>query len=454
MKALFICDNKEEWGLLRNLFHAHFSKVELICAIKASDALNYLSFEGPFSIIIIDCSIKRDDPSELAKEIFENTGERATIFIGTEAMLNDRVDQDFYMNHEMVFLYKKPFDPATFKSTVQESIDWAKREDFENSIVEINKEEYLPLKLKNFYLFDILPYDVYIELTKTKFVKVISANKKYTQSTIQDFQRRNVKFLYLHKNEHLKFLENSIEKITQTLKQKANKPKMILQAQIAGVLVIHQYLRDIGPAESIIRFSEIIIDSVPRNFKNFGELKSVLGHFPFENADLAEQAVLKAYICEALSIGLDWRSDLSRKKLGLSSIIHDRYLDNDEMAKVTHVDSPEFEMLNKDEQELLLEHPFKAAELARHFNGFTDVEFIIQEHQELPDGSGYPRGLIASKITSISAVFIIANNFVTQIAINGLSKVSIHNTVSGFISYYNLGNFKEPSQILKRMIKG
>lgn len=454
MKALYVCDNKEEWNLLRNIFHAHFSKVELICAIKGADALNYLSFEGPFALIIIDCSIKEDDPSDLAKEIFDTSGERATIFIGTEAMIKDRVDEQFYMENEMVFLYQKPFDPIKFKGVVQESIYWAKKEDFENSIVEINKEDYLPLRLKNFYLFDIVPYDVYIELTKTKFVKVLSANKKYTQSTIQDFQRRNIRHLYLHKNEHLKFLESSIEKITLTLSQKANQPRMILQAQIAGVLVIHQYLRDIGPSEVVIKFCELLIDSVPKNYKHLGDLKSVLNNFPFENADLAEQSVLKAYICEALSKELDWRSDLSRRKLGLTAIIHDCYLDNEDMAKITHIDSAEFEMLNKDQQELLKEHPNKAAELSRHFNGFTDVEFIIQEHQELPDGSGFPRGLIASKITAISAVFIIANNFVTQLAINGLSKSSVHNTVAGFISYYNLGNFKEPSKLLKKMIKG
>ena len=39
MKALFICDNKEEWTNLSQLFMGNFPKVELVCALNGHDAI-------------------------------------------------------------------------------------------------------------------------------------------------------------------------------------------------------------------------------------------------------------------------------------------------------------------------------------------------------------------------------------------------------------------------------
>jgi hypothetical protein len=70
LKALFICDQKEEWTLLTNLFHAHFSGIEVICVLRKEEAMETVSFEGPFGLIIIECAIKESDPTSIAEEIF------------------------------------------------------------------------------------------------------------------------------------------------------------------------------------------------------------------------------------------------------------------------------------------------------------------------------------------------------------------------------------------------
>lgn len=454
MKALYICDEKEEWNFLRNLFHAHFPKVELICAIKASDALDYLSYEGPIAIVIIECSMKEDNPSEIAQNIIETSGERPIIFLGTEAMLKDRVDEELFMQHDTLHTYKKPVDIMEFKNLIQTSLDWAQKEEFESSVIEVEKDNYLPLKLKNFYLFDQIPYDVFIELTKTKFIKAIAKNKPYTQSTIQDFTKRNIKVLYLEKNEHLNFLESSILKIEESLSKKNLKPLQVIQTQIAAALIIHQYLRDVGISEKIINLSETVIEATNKNFDVFNNLKEVLTKFPLEHADLAEQSILLSYFCEGMARGMGWRSDLSRKKLGLAALIHDCTVENEGMLRISNLESAEAKQFTPKEIEKYKMHPKEAAEFASHFSGFTDTDFIIEQHHELPDGSGFPLKLSANKLTAISCVFIISSNFVTQLALNGLTKSSLQAIVSAFSTHYNVGNFKEPLKIMKKSLKG
>ena len=455
MKALFVCDNKDEWNLLRNIFHAHFTKMELICATKSEDALNYMSYEGPFALVLIECGMKDNDPTELAENIFEQSGERPIIFIGTENMIKDRVDGEFYMENDMVHVYNKPYDGNALKEIIQQAIEWAKKEEFESSIIELDRDQFLSVKLRNFYLFEDCPYDVFIELTKTKFVKAISKNKGYTESTIQDFQRRNIKFLYLQKDEHLNFLERSIEKVIQTLKTKNTNPKVLIQTQIAAALIIHQYLRDVGISESVISLTEEVINTIPKIFDSLDDdLMAVLSAFPMEQGDLAEQAILKAFFCESICRGLGWSSDFARRKLVLAALIHDFYLRDEELTKITHLEQGEFQFLLQSQKEEFLEHAAKAAEMARHFTRFSDVDFIIEQHHELPDGSGFPRKLNSNKITSIAGVFILSSNFVTQLVIHGMSRISVMNTLAGFNRLFDQGNFKDSFKSLKKAIKG
>jgi len=453
MKALFVCDEKEEWNLVRNLFHAHFKKLELICVMRGSDALETLSYEGPFGVVIIECSLKDTNPSELGEEIFDQTGPRPLIFVGTPAMIKDRVSEAFYNEHDMVTLYNKPYQVNQFVGAVSEAIMWAKKEEYENSIVELDPENFVPLKLRNFYLYDSVPFDVYVELTKTKFIKAISADTKYPQSTIQDFQKRNIRFLYLEKNEHLSFLENSILKISKSLDLKGLEDKKRIQTCVASVLVIHQYIRDVGISDTIKFLIKKVIDQFPIILSNFTSFEQLLLEFPIEHNDLAEQAILKGLVCEYITQKLGWKSDLTRSKFGLAALIHDAFLERDEWSTITYRDHPELDFLSKEQVELFLQHPNRAAEIARQFTHYPETDFIIEQHHELPDGNGFPQGLMANKITKISATFILANNFVIQLMISGINRSTIVNITKGFHTIYNIGNFKEPYQAIVNALK-
>lgn len=453
MKALFICDDKEEWNYLRNIFRAHFSKVELICAIKGSDAMEAINFQGPISLVLIECSIKNENPSEIAREIYESVGERPIIFIGTEVMLKDRVEPDLVESSDSASLYKKPYEVNKFKEIIQASLDWAQKEEFHSSVVDLDREEFVPLKLRNFYLFSTTPFDAYIELTKTKYIKAISKDKPYTQSQIQDIARRGIRYLYLHKNDQLKFLENSIDKISNILQKKTLTPKTILQTEIAGVLVIHQYLKNVGVTDKISEFILTIMDASARMFETAGSLGEILSQFPYEHLDLAEQAVLKSLISEGIMRGLGWSSDLSRSKITLASFLHDVYLPNEQMIRITHLEHPEFENFTEKEREDFLQHMRKAADIAKQFSGISEADFIIEQHHELPDGSGFPNRYNASKLTAISSVFILASNFVTQLAIHGPTKLTMNSVLGAMNNHYNVGHFKEPLKILKKAVK-
>jgi len=69
--------------------------------------------------------------------------------------------------------------------------------------------------------------------------------------------------------------------------------------------------------------------------------------------------------------------------------------------------------LTDEEQRIWLSHPKDAASLIKVY--FTaappDTDSIAFQHHELPDGKGLPLGLRAEKISPLSALFIIAQDF-------------------------------------------
>ena len=453
MKALYICDNKEEWESLNRLFAGNFPKIELICCLNGNDALDHLSYEGPFAIVMIEASIKDENPSKLGSRILETVGERPIIFMGSHAHIKDRVDDDLYNGHPINGIIYTPYDIEKFKEVITTTLDWAKQEEFEESIEEIDREELLPMRIRNFYMFKVVPYDVYLELTQTKFIKIIKRNQPYTHSKIQTYARKNIKNLYLGKNDFIKMLEDGIEKVTTGLSQKNMTLKSIFGNQIRGALIIQQYIRAIGVSDDIQALCSLLIDTTDKTIRKYESPSEVIDQIPFKNGDFAEQAILTSYYCESILHNLGWKSDLSRKKLGLASLLQDTTLSNEDLIKISGAEDPNLQMFTREEQDEYLTHPIQAAEIARQFQGYSEADFIIAQQHEKPNGTGFPFGVTANKMTAHSCAFILASTYVSRLAISGKKDDDKYRIIDQLKVDYNLGNFKDPLMALEKSVK-
>ncbi len=453
MKALYVCDDKEEWNFIRNLFASHFPKVELVCVIDGADAMEYISYEGPFAVILIEAALKEENPSKITKNLLSVAGERPVIFIGEKVHVNDRIDADLYETSEMNHIILKPIEIPTFKEKVKKAIEWAKNEEFEKSIEEIEKEELLPMKLRNFYLFDSVPYDVFLELTSTKYIKIISANKRYVHSEINAYAKKNIKYLYLRKNEYLKFLEDGIEKLLTIFDSNQRLgAKKTISNQIRSILIIHQYVQTVGVSDSLTKLCDAVISSTRDVILEHKKFKNILQFFPTAHADLAEQAIMTLYLSESILTALGWASETSRKKLGLASLLYDSMLKNDDLSKITSLEDPSLPMFTETEQIEFRDHPLKAAEIARQFSAYPDADFIVAQHHERPKGDGFPSKLSTNRLTAHSCTFILANNFITKLCNSGKEQGALLNIFREVKIVYNQGNFKEPILALQRTI--
>ena len=76
--------------------------------------------------------------------------------------------------------------------------------------------------------------------------------------------------------------------------------------------------------------------------------------------------------------------------------------------------------LSEDDKHYFINHPQECANLANKFfqTTSTDASTLILQHHELPNGKGFPAGLVAEKIYPLSAVFIISHDIAQYILTN------------------------------------
>jgi response regulator RpfG family c-di-GMP phosphodiesterase len=103
------------------------------------------------------------------------------------------------------------------------------------------------------------------------------------------------------------------------------------------------------------------------------------------------------------------------------------------------------------EVQAFIEHPAKSAELVKSFQEIpADVDVIVLQHHERPNGSGFPGKLIFSYISPLSTTFIVAHDLAQDM----LSKDQ-NFVLSDFIEVakkeYNQGNFKKIMIALERL---
>jgi hypothetical protein len=95
--------------------------------------------------------------------------------------------------------------------------------------------------------------------------------------------------------------------------------------------------------------------------------------------------------------------------------LHDITLKNHVLAAVDNLAELEnkAEMFSSEEIQEYKLHPLKASELSKVMHNIPpDVDTILLQHHEKPDGKGFPNGITHSKMSPLSTVFIVAHDLV------------------------------------------
>jgi len=449
MRVLMICNRDDQYQIIRDLFNEHFPKVALAWVKGRQESiLNIREYGGPL-FTIIDSTLADESIHDLFLQIAQLTAREPIVFIGSGSAEKKELPPDFYDVNASNGVIKRPIGAAQFIETVKKAMGHLYEGMLLEQPINFNKGECLPMKIRGLYRMEKAQYDVFFEIMEGKFYKVFSKGDPIYHANLNKLARKGVKTLYLKKDDQLNYIDEAIEKLqkTWTIPELSNDNIFVLQITSCGI--IHDAVKTVGVTEKVEELTRKIIDFLPIVFKKYGSLQDLLEEFPFHNKDLAEQSVLTMYIAHALLLKMGWGADMSVMKLGLASILHDAFISNDDLVVVTSLNDRNLHMFNAADQDDFVHHPVRAAKIAQEFEQFSDVDFIISQHHELPDGSGFPQGLNSHQITGLSSLFVLANNLVAQICQKGMEREALVKVFQKFDEYYSMGNFKAPLKLLK-----
>jgi len=454
LKVLFIKNIPEEDQTISKMLATQFAKISLVKASEEDNLVELITTDGPFSFIIVNINNKNINVYSVFETINEILGARPFVFIGNQNAIKSQLSSEILDNQETNAVLDFPLNPEEFKKAIDMAMAWVKKEEFEQSILEFSRDDLHPMRLRNFYLFEQLPYDVYIELTSTKFGKIISKNKNYSHQIISNYSRKNIKYLYLRKDEHLKFLDSSVKNLSKIYSAKLNDRKKYVTLHLKTVFFIQQFIKTVSVSDEVNKLVHLYIESVCDLGKSFDNLADMLDIVTDGGTmSFAEQSVATAYVCEKILTCMGWNADMTRGKLILASLLQDIALNNDDLIKIRSINDPQLKMYSDEEQDEFKNHPQKAAHLSTFFAGFSDVDFILMEQHEHPSGDGFPKGLNSSGLTTISCIFILASNFVSRLA-QGPKGPTLHRDIlTSMRRIYNTGNFKDPLKALEKALK-
>jgi hypothetical protein len=431
----------------------NFTKLDLVVVDNQQMLEEKLSYDGPFAFAIIDVDSKNVEPKNLVEKISNFIGDRPFVFIGSQGNLNARVDEAVYQKNPASDLLVKPIVPMRFRDVIEKAHLWAKELDFDESLIEVNREDYLNIKAKSFYLYDVFPHDVYMEVTSDKFIKVFRKNKPYTQAEVTKYIKRGIKFFYLKKEDQLKFLEDTSAMLLST-KHDPSRTVDSICYHVECFAILQQYIRSFGVVETVQKLADHVFTHISQMFDaHNGDFKTILSRFPFRDGGLPEKSVLVSYTCCAILKAMGWGSDSSLRKMLLVSLLHDVSLPDDDLIIIQNLHEDSFKKLSPELQQAFNEHVHKSAAFAEQFSGYPDCAFIIEQHHESPDGKGFPSGWSAIKLTTLSCIFILAHNISLKLLIMGASQNTLDKVLVVFNHAYNLGNFKDPIKYLGKYLK-
>jgi len=159
----------------------------------------------------------------------------------------------------------------------------------------------------------------------------------------------------------------------------------------------------------------------------------------------SSHSVVLAQLTCAIAGAVKWGSSTTFQKLTLASFLHDLEVEIDDLADVqTRAElEARANTLKLEEMKRYLLHPARASEMAQRMDEIPpDVDTIIVQHHERPDGTGFPRGLSASQFHPLSVVFVIGHDLLTAVH-RSEGPISMSEFIASREQIYSMGNFRK-----------
>lgn len=307
-----------------------------------------------------------------------------------------------------------------------------------------DSDEFVNEQINRFTQFNMVNCNLYLRLSKSKLVKIVNAFDVYDKELIEKYQKKDVNYIYINQEEYPRFRELYGNYLRSNLRVRdlSNKPKIIdpilnddLTRKLKYVGINDETLK-IG--EKLVHESIELVRSSP---KAIPQLKEAYEANPF----IKEHSLMLVYVCTQVALHIQMDAPTTLQKLAIAALFHDVVMENYSLAHVQDFESKVGKLMSSHERREYKKHCQAACDLIREGRDLhPDVDEIILQHHESPDGKGFPWKLSPTRVSPLAALFIIAEDFVHYLYFTDLEDIDLDSLLKKFGTKYFHGNYVVP----------
>jgi HD-GYP domain-containing protein (c-di-GMP phosphodiesterase class II) len=347
--------------------------------------------------------------------------------------------ESYYSHHPHNSVIPLPISPADFREKIL-SVAYPDR----MSLTPV--PAFQKVRLFNFYRFNKPHCHVYIKLSRMKYVKVFNQGTKYSRSELDKLKAKDVEYLYIRNEDFQKFKVNFFRNNFLEFDAEIASPNELKEKLDFTHAMLHELVTNLGFSQDAIELTEKSLKAINGIIeKSDGNLKDLLDGFRGGDDYFYDHSYLSTVICCDILKKMNWYSEERMEILGLAALFHDITLTNPILAKITTKNDPDLEKFSEKEVKKYLRHPLDAYELILGYPNIPEkVGEVICQHHEGPEGNGFPAALRPSNIDPLSAIFIIAHDFVAGMEKVQYDEEKLDDVVNKMKAKYLVSPFKEP----------
>jgi HD-GYP domain-containing protein (c-di-GMP phosphodiesterase class II) len=297
--------------------------------------------------------------------------------------------------------------------------------------------------------------DIYIRLSDIKFVKLFQEGTAFEKEDFDKYMiKKNVPYFYIKVSDCGEFIQKFTDDLTKILNAQPFNSKVAGELTEATLEATQELILRMGPTHAVQTLVKTSVAIAVRDVASSPKLSQLLSRINRDKEKyLASHSLLLGQIACTIATSMAWSSEMTYYKLNLAAFLHDITILNPKLAPLRHpreLKGREKEFTKADIDEFT-NHTMTAAELSKRFTEVPpDVDAIIAQHHEEPDGTGFPRGLTSTRISPLAAIFIVAHDLLHFILMSE-GKPNIGNYLKSRNEKYNAGTFKKIMKTISEM---
>lgn len=302
---------------------------------------------------------------------------------------------------------QKPFKNPELRASVEKMLEGC-------SNAEIGEQDYIPVSLSILRRVGSIACPLYIQIGEAKYVKVLHPGTAFDEEVCERFEKKSVSHLYVHKDQATGLLSEFREQAFTEMffKSMRERSTEALNLSSSTLELIQMAAKSMGWNSEIINLGNENTKMIQNLVAAVPNINEVFDWFESSDHDLGvSTGILLSYFLAAITKRLGITDRRQLEVLSMAGFFHDMFLDDyqirnqEKFIKALSLGTA----VNRETVEQIKNHPMEVrSTLSRWEQCPPGLLELIEQHHELPDGSGFPKGIKGAEMHPLSGIFVVA----------------------------------------------